>query len=73
MPWCAVQAANEVASLQDQLSALKFRATETARQLSGARTAVKEADEAQQREQQRAAAATAALQEVETELQRLEK
>jgi hypothetical protein len=68
-----VQAAGEVLTLQEQLSALKTRATDTARQLSAARTAVKDASESQQREQQRAAAATAALQEVETELLRLEK
>jgi hypothetical protein len=62
-----------VLTLQEQLSALKTRASDTARQLSAARTAVKDAAESQQREQQRAAAATAALQEVETELLRLEK
>jgi hypothetical protein len=62
-----------VLNLQEQLSALKARATDTARQLSAARTAAKDASESQQREQQRAAAATAALQEAETELLRLEK
>lgn len=67
-----LQAAGETLSLQDQLSTLKARATETARQLSAARAAVREANEAQQREQQRAIAATAALREVEAELMRLE-
>jgi lipid II:glycine glycyltransferase (peptidoglycan interpeptide bridge formation enzyme) len=60
-------------NLQEQLSALKARASETARQLSTARTAAREASEGQQRDQARAAAASVALEEVEAELQHLEK
>lgn len=67
-----MQAAGEALALQEQLSALKARATETARQLSAARSAVRDANDAQQREQQRAAAATTALQELEPELLRLQ-
>jgi hypothetical protein len=69
----ALQVSNETAGLQEQLSSLKARASETARQLSAARTAAREASEAQQRDQARAAAASAALEEVKAELQRLEK
>lgn len=67
------QASSEASSLQQQLTALKARATETARQLSAARTAAKDAGEAQQREAQRAVAATAALGDLEAVLKRLEK
>jgi hypothetical protein len=67
-----MQASTECHNLKQQLAAVKARATETARQLSAARTAAKEANEVRVREQHRAVAATVALKDLEAEVQKLQ-